>query len=118
MLALTVPSTPSVYINLFSGFIFDANPGQLREIFKTPVAERIEKLKDPALRETLKADLTHVAPDAAMYFATQFQRFVVSSVRSPNNEKYKGRTIAEIAAEEGKHPVDAVLDIRNDSPDE
>jgi N-acyl-D-aspartate/D-glutamate deacylase len=45
VLALTVPSTPSVYINLFSGFIFDANPGMWREIFKTPVAERIEKLK-------------------------------------------------------------------------
>lgn len=111
VLALTVPATPSLYVNLFSGFIFDANPGMWREIFKIPVAERIEKLKDPALRETLKADLTGVAPDSGMYFATQFQRFVVSSVRSPNNEKYKGRTIADIAAEEGKHPVDAVLDI-------
>ncbi|RYD88585.1 MAG: aminoacylase, partial [Sphingomonadales bacterium] len=111
ILALTVPSTPKIYINLFSGFIFDANPGMWREIFKWPVAERIEKLRDPALRATLKADLTTVSPDAGMYFATQFQNYSIASVKSPNNEKYQDRLISDIAAEEGKHPVDVVFDI-------
>ena len=111
ILALTVPSTPKIYINLFSGFIFDANPGMWREIFKWPVAERIEKLKDPALRETLKADLITVSPDAGMYFATQFQNYSIASVKSPKNEKYQDRLVSDIAAEEGKHPVDVVFDI-------
>jgi N-acyl-D-aspartate/D-glutamate deacylase len=111
VLALTVPSTPKIYINLFSGFIFDANPGMWREIFKWPVADRIEKFKDKGLRDTLKADLTTVSPDAGMYFATQFQNYEVASVKSPANEKYVGRMVGDIAAEQGKHPVDVVFDI-------
>ncbi len=111
VLALTVPSTPKIYINLFSGFIFDANPGMWREIFKTPVAERIEMLRDPALRATLKQDLTTVARDAGMWFATQVQTFSIASVTSPKNEKYVGRTVGEIADEEGKEPLDTMFDI-------
>ncbi len=111
VLALTLPTTPSIYINLFSGFIFDANPGMWREIFKLPVAERSERLRDPGLRRQLKADMASVSPDAGLYFATQVGGFTVASVKSEKNAKYQGRTVGEIAAEEGKEPLDALLDI-------
>lgn len=52
VLALTVPQTPTVRINLHSGFVFDALPGWA-ELFRRPVEERKQVLSDPAYRENL-----------------------------------------------------------------
>jgi N-acyl-D-aspartate/D-glutamate deacylase len=111
ILALTIPATANMFVNMFSGFIFDANPGQWREIFKLPVPERIEVLRDPGLRAQLRADIESVDTASVMSFAANFAGFRVATVVSPANEAYVGRLLGDIAAEEGKHVVDTLLDI-------
>ena len=52
MLALTLPKRPTTRINLLSGFLFDALPGW-ESLFQLPVPERMERLRDPAVRKQL-----------------------------------------------------------------
>ena len=68
------------------------------------LAERLDKLADPARREALKARLPFAA-------TAPLDSAVVVGPRSPATERYRDRTVGEIAAEEGRHFVDVMLDI-------
>jgi len=115
VIALTVPCTPAAYVNFRTGFALDVNPGMWREMFKWPVDVRIERLKnDPALRQQLKDDVATVSDDAMMSFVSHIAEFKVASVAAEKNKKHEGRLIGEIAAEEGRDPLDVMLDIALD----
>src|SRR5690606_12061098 len=47
VIALTIPQSATVRMNLHSGFIFDSLPGW-GDLLKRPPSERIDKLRDPA----------------------------------------------------------------------
>jgi N-acyl-D-aspartate/D-glutamate deacylase len=114
VIALTLASTPAVYMNLYTGFVFDALPGLWREVFKWPVAERIRRFKDPALRKQLAADAATVPAEAALVAMARLPSYTVVAVTAENNKKYEGRTIAAIAAEKGCEPIDVLFDIALD----
>ena len=63
--------------------------------------EFVARLDDPATGPKLKADVAKAVGDG--------QRLQVA--RYSHNKKYQGKTIAAIAAEEKKEPIDVVLDI-------
>ncbi len=80
-----------------------------------PIAEKMAKFKDPARREVLK----QLQDTRGGLFASGY---VVNDIKVgwipldvPNGlelqELYEGYTIGEIAAREGKHSLDALLDI-------
>jgi len=81
--------------------------------------ERKAKLADPARRSKLIADMDRarsVLPSRGDGEAGQVSMFrwdetFVDDIHLEKNKKLKGRTIAEIAKEQGKHPVDALLDL-------
>ncbi|MDG2005150.1 MAG: amidohydrolase family protein, partial [Novosphingobium sp.] len=54
VIALALPMGGSVRLNMYSGFVFDAFAGW-DSMFRLPVPERMEKLRDPAYRAELKA---------------------------------------------------------------
>jgi N-acyl-D-aspartate/D-glutamate deacylase len=114
VIALTLASTPEVYMNLYTGFVFDALPGIWREVFKWPVAERMRRFKDPALRRQLAADAATVPSDAVLVAMARLPNYTVVSVTAEKNKKYEGRKIAAIAAEEHREPMDVMLDIALD----
>jgi len=114
VIALTLPCTPTVYMNLYTGFVFDALPGVWREMFKWPVAERIQRFGDPSFRRQMAADAAKVPAGAAMEMVAQLPNYTVVSVTAEKNKQYEGRTIAEIAAEKGCEPIDAMLGIALD----
>jgi len=114
VIALTLPCTPSVYMNFYTGFVFDALPGIWREVFKWSVAERIQRFRDPSLRKQLSADAATMPAGAALEAMAQLPKYTVVSVTAEKNKKYEGRTIAEIAAEQGCEPIDVMLDIALD----
>ena len=58
-------------MNLYTGFVFDALPGMWREVFKWPVAERIRRFREPALRKQLAADAATVPAEAALVAGTR-----------------------------------------------
>jgi len=114
VIALTVPATPDIYINLRTGVIFDSLPGKWREIFKWPVEERKAKLRDPALRKQLAHDAVDMPPGAAMEMVSKLPNFSVVATVAEKNKKYEGKKVGEIAEAEGREPIDVMFDIALD----
>ncbi|HJY84928.1 MAG TPA: amidohydrolase family protein [Candidatus Binatia bacterium] len=85
------------------------------------LAERKAKLADPARRPALRRDMDQgrrrLVPDTSsdgeqgQVGMFKWDATFVDDVHLEKNEHLKGRTIAEIAKEQGKHPVDALLDL-------
>ena len=111
VIALTAPSTPAVYMNLRTGVMFDALPGIWREIFKSPAAERIKSFKDSTIRRKMMQDAATVPETAAMHPFSLPGNYIVVSTFAERNKRYQGRKISNIAAEEGREPIDVMLDI-------
>ena len=111
VLALTVPCTPNLFLNLRSGAGWDTNLGVWREVFKLPHDARKEKFMDPAIRRQLARDAALTPSSSPVLFLAAIGGYIVVSVEHAENKKYEGRKIGEIASEEGREPIDVMLDI-------
>jgi N-acyl-D-aspartate/D-glutamate deacylase len=114
IIALTVPVTPTAYLNLRSGYVMDSFPGLWGEIFKVPVEQRIDQFRDTAIRAQLAADAASVPKAILMSSLVDFDSFLVASVRSEKNKGCEGRRLGEIAAERGCTALEAMLDLAID----
>ncbi len=114
VIALTVPCTPELYVNLLTGFVFDSNPGIWRQIFKWSVPERIERFRDPELRRQMAADAATVPSSSAMFVIADLPSYRIVAVESEQNKACEGRTVGEIAKEEGREPIDVMIDLALD----
>jgi N-acyl-D-aspartate/D-glutamate deacylase len=99
-------------VDLRSGFLFESLP-HWKEVLRLSVDERCRAFTDPDVRQGLKDDFED---DTRMGHLTARLRkmwpvLTVATVSSPENQKYLGRTIGAISAEEGSEPVDTMLDI-------
>jgi len=101
--------------------LFDQLPAWNEATLGT-VEERKAKLGDPGRRAALKADMERpptVMPgvrgredgEAGQISMFNWEETFIDEVHLPKNLKLKGRTIAEVAKEQGKHPIDVMLDI-------
>ena len=110
VVALAFVTSPRLRINFGSGMLFDSIPGW-EDLFRIPKSERLEKLKDSAFR----AFLFNAAATAEL--AKQRQRlvdwpnFTLEETFSAATKPHQGRTVGEVAAEQGKTPFEAMLDI-------
>jgi N-acyl-D-aspartate/D-glutamate deacylase len=111
VVALTIPGAPGVFMNLYTGVVFDALPGIWRELFKIPVAERIERFRDAAVRRTMAEDAARFPTTSVNAPVARFAEFRVVSTKSEQNKPYEGRLVGEIAAADGRAPLDAMLAI-------
>jgi N-acyl-D-aspartate/D-glutamate deacylase len=85
------------------------------------LAERKAKLADPARRPALRRDMDRgrgrLVPDTSsdgeqgQVSMFKWDATFVDDVHLQKNAHLKGKTIGEIAKEQGKHPVDALLDL-------
>jgi len=83
------------------------------------LGERKSKLADPARRPGLRADMDRapsVLParndgEAGQVSMFRWNETFVDDVHLEQNNNLKGLTIADIAKQQGKHPVDALLDL-------
>ena len=73
----------------------------------------IERLKDPAVRARVKADLAKDDPAWENQYmgAGGASGVLIVSVVNPALKKYEGRTLEQIGKDEGKDPVDVIMDI-------
>lgn len=73
----------------------------------------VERLKDPAVRARIRRELVIDDPswDNEYLCAGGAEGLLIASVVHPELKKYEGRTIAQIAAEERKDPIDVIMDI-------
>jgi N-acyl-D-aspartate/D-glutamate deacylase len=109
VIALTVPQAMTVRINLDSGFVFDALPGW-SELFRLPISERIEKLRDPAYRKQLDEGANSEAAGLLRGLA-RWENLRVIETFSEANRGCAEKTVGEIAEAEGKTPFDAMIDL-------
>jgi len=110
VIALTLPAPPAIYLNLKNGVNFDALPGLWRTIFKTPLEQRMAEFRTPEIRRRLAEDLAAV--DGGMRIISRIQDYKVAV--APANRRYEGRKIGDIAEQEGKTPLEVLLDIALD----
>jgi N-acyl-D-aspartate/D-glutamate deacylase len=99
-------------VDLKSGFLFESLP-HWKEVLRLSVDERCRAFSDPEVRKGLKDDFED---DSRMGHLTARLRkmwpvLTVATVSSQENEKYLGRTVGAISAEEGTEPLDIMLDL-------
>jgi N-acyl-D-aspartate/D-glutamate deacylase len=79
-----------------------------REVTMGTPTERLQKFKNPALRQALRVeyDAGHTP-----IVTGSIKDFTIESVHNPQFQKYVGLTVEQIAAMENKHPIDAMIDL-------
>ncbi len=75
--------------------------------------ERAAKMRNPAMREAAKSERAMYALDKnAPGIGGKLPKLIVQWVENkPELEKYVGKSLGQIAQEEGKHPVDVMIDL-------
>ena len=106
IVALTMPVAMDMNVNFLTFSVLWHIPGW-RDVLDVDVAERIRRLRDPAIR----ADLLASARTSRFAHLTNFGEYVVGDVVSPENEPYRNRAVGEIAAERGEDPFATIVEI-------
>ena len=91
--------------------LFDYMPNWVQPLVGTP-EERATKLRNPDIRPAMKRDVEESS--SSVLGRTDWTQVMVLEVAHDRNFKYEGLSIADIAQAEGKHPVDAFLDLALD----
>ncbi len=94
--------------------LYDASPAW-RAVTTGTLEEKMAKMRDPELRaavvaETEEADKRLQAIQAGVGGA--IQNLMINAVnRRPELQQFLGRSVGDVAAEQGKHPVEVMLDL-------
>ncbi|HYC21984.1 MAG TPA: amidohydrolase family protein [Candidatus Bathyarchaeia archaeon] len=97
----------SAHLSLGTTFLFDEIPS-FRETLTKPSPERERLLRDRGVRDRMRREL---ADPTGRAFAFVWEVFVVEAVRNPAHARHVGKSVAELAAAEGKDPLDFFLDL-------
>ena len=79
-----------------------------RDVTLGDVAERKRKMQDPKMRAALRHDYDH----GRMPVVTgPIKKFVILECVKPANKRWEGMTLEQLGEAQGRHPIDAMLDI-------
>lgn len=87
--------------------VFDEFP-TWKSLMFLPEPQRKQAFQDPATRQKLRADLADPRPTN---FHRRWDILRVEKTVKPENRKYAGKSVAEVAAMRGQEPLDAFLDL-------
>ena len=109
VIALTLPQLMSLRLNFVSLFILDALPGW-SEVVALSLPERKRAFADPAVRERLANGAK--SPEAGAFRALAvWDNMTIEDVVAPENERYRGRNLGEVAREAGRATFDVMCEI-------
>jgi N-acyl-D-aspartate/D-glutamate deacylase len=80
------------------------------DVMGLPLEERIEKLRDPAVRDQLD-ELAHSEKAGVFRRLSNWSNYIIGDTYAPENEGLSWRDVGSIAKEQGKPPFDALLDL-------
>ncbi|HEY6530911.1 MAG TPA: amidohydrolase family protein [Acidimicrobiales bacterium] len=103
--ALFMPMPIHLRLNFLSGFVLDMMPGW-DKLMALPAPEKLQMLRSPEGRAHMR-ELAESQPSHWNHWG----RFVIQECSSPELQRYEGRAVADIAAEEGKDPFDTLVDL-------
>ncbi|RPK50311.1 D-aminoacylase [Streptomyces sp. ADI91-18] len=109
IVALTMPILTPMNMSLGTFCALNLIPGW-GEVLALPVPERIERLRDPAIRAEmlLRAD----SKEAGVFRRlANFGRYVIGDTYSKENEGLSGRVVNDIAAERGQDAFHCLVEI-------
>ena len=72
--------------------------------------EKMRAYSDPQVRQNLRADLDALGGSNAV-FSKRWDLMFIEEPQLPQNQSMRGKTVAQIAAEQSKDPLDAFLDL-------
>jgi N-acyl-D-aspartate/D-glutamate deacylase len=107
IVGLVIPRLFGARFCFRSGFVLDAIDGW-REAMALPAYAKLALLTDPSGRAELAARAERTR---GMGQLTDWGAKLVIETFTPETKQYEGRIVADIAAEQGKDPFDALLDI-------
>jgi N-acyl-D-aspartate/D-glutamate deacylase len=108
VLALTLPDTFRLRINLLSGFIFDILHGW-DALMALPVDEKLRQLRDPAQRA--EWDRLAQSTEGPTRSIGNWASYILLETFHSTTKPFEGRTIGDVARELGKTPWDTMADI-------
>lgn len=95
------------HLTLDSTFLFD-DLKSFREVLTLPAPERARRLRDPAVRMRMLEDLAN--PEGRTFLFT-WQVMIVEGVADPAHVAWVGRSVSDLADEQGTSPLDCFLDM-------
>jgi N-acyl-D-aspartate/D-glutamate deacylase len=107
VLALTMPDAPSPRICFESGFLLDTIPGWQKPM----TLPHDEKKAMLASSEGRAALVEAQGGEKGLVGIANWSIYVINETFAPENKQYEGRSVGDIAREQGKEPLDALLDI-------
>jgi N-acyl-D-aspartate/D-glutamate deacylase len=108
VVALVMPLPSRARFSFATGFVLDLIP-DWSFLFSLPPDERLRALGEPAVRQRLADGAARAAgPMADM---GEWGSKVVAEVVDPALHRWQGRTLADIAKEQGQEPFEALLDL-------
>jgi len=91
--------------------LFDSIPAWKDATLGT-IEERKAKMSRPELRAAMRADYDAGGMETLNIVFGEFDKFIARKVRNPDLKlKYEGMSVQQIAEKEGKHVIDAMLDL-------
>ena len=109
IVALTMPTLVPMNMSFRTHCALFLIPGW-GDVMGLPVEERIEKLKDPAVRAHLD-EVAHSKDAGVFRRLSHWANYIIGDTFSPDNEGLSWRDVGSIAEEQGKEPFDTLLDI-------
>ena len=109
VVALTMPTIVPMNMSFGTYCALFMIPGW-GDVMSLPAPQRIEKLRDPAVRAELDAKAN--SPDAGVFRRlAAWGAYIIGDTYAPANEGLSMRRVSEIAAERGQNNFDCLLDI-------
>jgi len=109
IVALTMPVLVPMNMSFLTHCALFLVPGW-GDVMRLPIPERMEALRQPSVRAELLAKIN--GPEAGVFRRLgNFKRYVLGDTFADVNAGLKGRVVADLAAERGQEPFDALLDI-------
>jgi N-acyl-D-aspartate/D-glutamate deacylase len=109
IVALTMPTLVPMNMSFRNHCALFLIPGW-GDVMGLPVEQRIEKLKDAAVREQLD-ELAHSEGAGVFRRLASWANYIIGDTFAPENKEYSWRDVGSIANEQGKPPFDTLLDL-------
>ena len=109
IVALTMPTLVPMNMSFRTHCALFLIPGW-GEVMGLPVDQRIDELRDPAVRRQLD-ELAHSDGAGVFRRLSNWSSYIIGDTFAPQNEGLSWRDVGSIAAEQGKPPFDALLDL-------
>jgi N-acyl-D-aspartate/D-glutamate deacylase len=107
VVGLTMPVDMRARFSFHAGFVLDVFEGW-SPILGLPVPERIAALQDPGMRRQLEAG---AAATPNMKHLAAWDKLLLVETFAPENERFRGRLVGDVAAELDSSPFDALMTV-------